>query len=141
MIFLFSHRPPQDDFPFPMDRRKMFASHMMEPELKDKMRRFRKNMMRINWPMINKIREYDQKIFEELLRENPDEDKITSYVDSTHIISREMRTTTIRYFLENKDSLTHEEKNFLLENFLKKHVHKPEHGFRNKMKGRRKWKR
>jgi len=138
LIFMIYHRPPIAPSPLPDNSRGMFSGHHRNPEIRKELVKFRQKMMELNRPLINKIRTYDQRIYEELLKEQPDEAKLNLYIDSTHMVSKQMRNATIQYFLHNKDSLTHEQKQYLLQNFLKKHVHKPDHKFRNKRKGRRK---
>ncbi|MCK5075721.1 MAG: hypothetical protein KAR38_05065 [Calditrichia bacterium] len=138
LYFLFTHRPLQPGEFFPPDESFMQGRKNIghDPTLFKELRKCRMNLMNINRPIITKIRHFDKLIYQELLNENPDKDKIYTYLDSAHIFSKEMKDVTIQYFLENKDSLSYEQKKFLLQNLLKKHVHKPRHRFKNKMKGK-----
>jgi len=138
LYFMFANRPYSDRVTSLRNDRRWFHRQNVTPEFRDQMGQYRQRLMRMNWPAINKIRKYDQLIYQELLKEQPDENKINLYVDSTHIMSKQMRAKTINYFLENKDSLTQDQKQYLLQNFLRKHVHKQDHRFRNTRKGRRK---
>ena len=137
LSILIFHRPPQPFGNPSMGEYYETRLNRLDPETRERFKNCRRELMGINQPLINKLRTFDQEIYNELLKEKPDTSQINLYIDSTHEISKQMRMATIKYFIENKDSLTTEQKKYLLQNILKKHVRKHERKFRNKMKGRR----
>ena len=134
LFFLFAHRPPMPDtfdarierFPENLHQKRDFFLQL---------KKSRHDLIQINTPVIMKIRQFDKLIYEELLQENPDESKLNSYLDSLQQYNQKIKHSTVRYFLENKDSLTFEQKRFLLQNLLEKHVHQPRHRHNKRMKG------
>ena len=71
-----------------------------------------------------RIRDLDLKLYQELLKPEPDKEAVYSKTDSLNQVQNQMRIRALSFILNQQDSLTQLQKRILFHDVLNKHIQK-----------------